>query len=242
MTLPLTKASQSIEADDVDVEETGPEDTRDGPYDFSRLSSVTNRKVRKMPVIMLDAAEADLATHQYEAGAAQQLADAETPDHAALLAVHEAAKAVVSTEAPPIVDYADEEMATPADAILADIGQTTAHAPEIAPEVAPMAPGTMPAPVAQPEAPALHRQVDQPVSTFDTPAESAAAAEHTTPLAFGHEADAVAQGAEAVPEMAPMSAIRSLRARLTVEPEPELGLGDRIMAVLRQILGWFGLR
>ena len=241
MTLPLAKASQSIETDDVDVEENAPEDTSDGPYDFSRLSGVTNRKVRKMPVIMLDAAEADLATHQYEAGAAQQLSDAETPDHAALLAVHEAADAVVSPEAPHIVDYADEETATPADAILADIGQTIAHAPQIAPEVAPMAPGTVLTPVAEPEAPALHCQADQPVPTFDTPAESTAA-EHMPPLAFGHEADAVAPVAEAVPEMAPMSAIRSLRARLTVEPEPELGLGDRIMAALRQMLGWLGLR
>ena len=107
-----------------------------------------------------------------------------------------------------------------------------------------MAPGTVPTPVAEPEAPALHRQADQPVPTFDAPAESTAAAEPMPPLAFDQEADAVAPPEEVVAELAPMSAIRSLRARLTVEPEPEpeLGLGDRIMAALRQMLGWLGLR
>ena len=215
MTLPLTKASQSIEADDID-----PEETRDGPYDFSRLSSVTNRKVRKAPVIMLDAAEADLATHQYAAVAAQQLADAEAVDaetlgHPALLAVHEAAKTVASSEAP----HTAEDNDAPADAIVADVGLAVAHAAEV--------PAAVHSQVGEPEAPALHHHGESPISTDHVPEESA---------------DTVAPTAEAVPEMAPMSAIRALRARLTVEPEPEPGLGDRIMRALHQILGWFGLR
>ena len=224
MTLPLTKASQSIEADEVD-----PEETREGPYDFSRLSSVTTRKVRKAPVIMLDAAEADLATHQYEAVAAQQLADAEAPDHAALLAVHEAAKAVVSPEA----SYGADETEPPANAIVPDTGLAVAHAAELS--------ETVPLQVSEPETPAVHHQVDPPVSTFHAPEESAVD-ENTAPLAFTHETDSVSPAAEAVPEMAPMSAVRSLRARLTVEPEPEPGLGDHIMAALRRMLGWLGLR
>ncbi len=227
MTLPLTKASQSIEADEVDLEESGPEVTRDGPYDFSRLSSVTTRKVRKAPVIMLDAAEADLAAHQYDAGAAQQLADAEAPDHAALLAVHEAARAVASPEARHVMDYADEAAEPPADAIVPDIGLAVAHAAEL--------PRSAPSLVGEPQAPA-----DQAVLTFHAPDRSAGTDDTAPPAA--HETDTMAPAAEAVPEMVPMSAIRSLRARLTVEPEPEPGLGDRIMAALHRMLGWFGLR
>ena len=223
MTLPLTKASQSIEADDVDREET-----RDGPYDFSRLSSVTNRKVRKAPVIMLDAAEADLATHQYEAVAARQLAEAEAPDPTALLAVHEAAKAIANPEAA----YAADDIEARANAIVADIGPAVLDAPDLA--------ETVSLQVGEPEAPAVHH-VDPPASTVYVPEESPAK-EDKDPPAFAPEAGTMAPAAEVAPDMAPASAVRSLRARLTVEPEPEPTVGERIMRALQQILGWFGLR
>lgn len=223
MTIPLSPASAAIDTDEPEAEES-----REGPYDFSRLSSVTARKVRKMPVIMLDAAEADLATHQFDAGAAQQLAEIEAAENAELLAVHEPAAAVIGPVVAEFAPYLEER---------------PVEAQSVAPEshvvepvmVAPVAlanaidlPENAPSPVAEDVAPVLVADEEQPVSAYE-------------PSDHDHAADIAPHIVEFTPEPQPMSHIRSLRARMTVEPEPQPGLGDRIMAVWRKVLGVLGL-
>ena len=229
MTMPLTRVSASTDAD-----ESEPEETREGPYDFSRLSSVTARKVRKVPVIMLDAAETDMATHQFEAGAAQQLAAAEPSDLSALLAVHDHAVASVSPKAPEIMPHDNEppvmvealpfepEMSLP---IIDALDATDSAASRVANRAAPD----------------LAHATEQPVSGYE-PTRQFAVAEDGAALAVDHHVDIAPQGAETVVELEPRSPIRSLRARLTAEPELEPSLRDRLMGALQKVLGWFGLR
>ncbi|WP_295635879.1 hypothetical protein [Novosphingobium sp.] len=212
MTMPLSPASAAIDTDEIE-----PEESREGPYDFSRLSSVTNRQVRKMPVIMLDAAEADLATHQFDAGAAQQLAEIEAAENAELLAVHEPAAATVSPVAAQVAPYFEE---------LPEAPQTVAPDAVAAEPVAPE-------PLAFAETNDLAESAPSPASVYEP-----AAFEATD---YDHAIDAAPQTDAFTPEPEPMSHIRALRARMTVEPEPEPGLGDRIMAAWRKVLAMLGL-
>jgi hypothetical protein len=227
MTMPLSPASAAIDAD-----EPEPEESREGPYDFSRLSSVTTRKVRKMPVIMLDAAEADLATHQFDAGAAQQLAEIEAAENAALLAVHEPAPAVAG---PAVAEHAPyfEERPTETEAVAAEpiVVESVRLAEAI--EV----PVNLPSPIAEHSTPMVVADQEQPVSTHEPETDTAAFAA----ARYDHLADIEPPLAQSTPEPEPMSHIRSLRARMTAEPEPEPGLGDRIMGLWRKVLGMIGL-
>jgi hypothetical protein len=221
MTMPLTLSPASPDAEDSE-----PDEVREGPYDFSRLSSVTTRKVRKMPVIMLDAAEADLATHQFDAGTAQQLAEIEATD-AALLVAPAYSETAWSPEEPHISPHEDE----PPVAVEAVAADPAFGAPLELPESAPLE-------VAERQDPPIVEPTDEPLAVYEPANEPAAFPEAT----YDHEDEALPVFEEAASETTTSSStIRALRARLTVEVEPEQSLGDRIMGALRKVLGLFGL-
>ena len=207
-----------------DLDESEPQEISEGPYDFSRLSSVTARKVRKMPVIMLDATEADLATHQFEAGAAQQLADTEKSDQAGLLAVH-------------------DPVAVQIHAAALEIAPVTIDEPEPTVSAIPDDPDSMATTVDLPDDSALilPGHEDRPVAAAVVPCVPDVAAE-ISPQAPDHEDRVALPACQAPLEMTPRAPIRSLRARLTVEPEQEPGLADRVVRTLRRALAWLGLR
>ena len=229
MTMPHSLSPASSNPDEAE-----PDETTEGPYDFSRLSSGTKRKARKTPVLMLDAAEAQLASHEYEAGAAQQLADADADDRSSLLAVHVAASVAVT---PATTDATRFTADTPesgnnrvADAPASAVIEAETSAKR---DVAPIF-ETVDAPTAPPHETNVFGAAIASTENADQTADA-------EPGAFDRPPPAPPSLSEPLPHIATRPAVRSLRARLTVEPEPQPGLVDRLLAALRGALVRLGL-
>lgn len=227
--MPLKLSPASSGPDEVD-----PDETVEGPYDFSRLSSGAKRKARKTPVLMLDAAEADLASHQYEAGAATQLADADATDRGGLLPTHDAAEL-------PLPSLEALEQAHKGRTDLAKADALPETQPPVVPDHALIAeggsipfvkPATKEAATTEPtqdEVLAEPPDVPHAASAMTEPASEPIIELVTEPMSEPKPKLAM--------EPSTTSTVRSLRARLTVEPEPQPSLLDRLMAVVKSLFG-----
>lgn len=236
--MPLATATSVADEPELESDETN-----EGPYDYGRLSGATMRKVKKTPVLLLDAAEATLAAHEVEVEAERQMTAADDGERASLLAVHDhghdapglsaaSHPATPVEEAPAPAEAVAEWLPEPVEAFAPEESEThpepgpelvleALDEPALPPAEASQEPETQPEPVAEAIAP-LPETEPQPAPQAEWEPEMPA-----------YEPAALARPVTA------NSSVRALRARLAtpVEPEPQSsGLG----ALLRRFWAWLG--
>lgn len=218
-----------------DEPETETEEASESQYDYGRLSGATVRKVKKTPVLLLDAVEASLATHEYEAEVERQISagdDSHDPsiERPNLLAVHAHSAPEAESGTAPIVPEPALVDEPPAVETEERFEPEPAAEPEPAPSSEPMEHTALPVAGTQFE--------PEPEPEPEPALEAKASLAETLPEPEWHPEPEMVDAYDPAQPTRASSSVRALRARLAepVEPEPT-GFG----ALVKRVRAWLGL-